>query len=609
VSAVQTLWTDVLATALADAGIAICVVSPGSRSTPIVTALARSQRFELPVIIDERAAGFYALGAARSSERPVALLCTSGSAPGHYLPALIEAAMALVPLVVISADRPAELQDAGASQTIPQLRLFSDHVRAQIDLGPPVGEALAMRAVRRRTIQTVIAARGPIPGPVHINVPLRKPLEPVRPTTETDRALAAEVLRIAAQPVAAPPSLAAPDRMIEELADAIATTPQGMIVIGAMPESFAAARADVFALAARHGYPVLAEAGSQLRLGPRPSSIVAVDHCDLVLACNEATTPRLLLMLGAEPVAPAWPGWFAAQRHLGEGPDGAGCARWALGQRWQDPSSSARVLLGDPISTLRRLRIALQSRTPSIDPAFAATYAAAEARAAATLGGVLSDHPTSEAVMVVAAVAACARVSHRDPEAMAPRLLLGNSLPVRMIDQVSGQSAALTRWLSVATQRGASGIDGMLAGAAGAGHDGRAVLAIVGDVTFAHDVGSLALIAAMRSPVVVMVIDNGGGRIFDHLPASRGELSRDLHERFFTTAPSLDPVAIAHSFGIAAKSVRDSRELTEAISDALRTSGATVLHVPVASDGALAVRTAALRGMQPQLRMPQGAVL
>lgn len=616
-SFLQTAWTDVWATALADAGVEVCVVSPGSRSTPLVAALARSRRFDgaaMPVIIDERAAGFYALAVARSSGKPVALVCTSGSAPGHYLPAVIEAAMAQVPLVVVSADRPPELQDAGASQTVPQLRLFGDQVRAAVDLGPPSGEVLAMRAVRRRVIQAVTSARGPVPGPVHLNVPLRKPLEPAAPATEAERALAAEVQKIAALPVAArPPRLAAPVEMIEELAAALLAEPRGWIVAGALPEQCAAARDDVFALAAMLGYPLLAEAGSQLRLGPRPPGVLALDSADLILGARlaGATAPRLLVQLGAEPVAP---GWHAAQPLL------AGAARFSLAAHWQDPPSLARVLLGDPVTTLAALRARVAAGLAGAvrEPSFGRGYAEAEAEARAQLGAAMAAREDNELGVLAAALAAAeeaagaaageaaasATTATTGATTGAPRLLLGNSLPVRVIDQAATQLAAWRSFLPVVTQRGASGIDGWLAGAAGAAHDGRPVLAIIGDVTFAHDAGSLALLAAARAPIALVVVDNGGGRIFDHLPVARAELGGDVYARCFTTAHGLDPVAIARAFGVRAE-LAPARplEVQRAVARALAQPGATLIHVPVAADGALAVRTAALRGMEPPLRV------
>lgn len=633
-NAIQTLWTEVLATALADAGVTVCAVSPGSRSAPLVTALARSKRFELPVIIDERAAGFFALAAARSSDKPVALLCTSGSAPGHYLPAVIEAAMAQVPLVIVSADRPPELHDAGAAQTIPQQLLFAEQVRGRVDLGPPTGEVLALRAVRRRVMQLVASAQGPVPGPVHLNVPLRKPLEPALPSTEAERALAAEVARLAAEPrLVRAPRLAAPDDQLDELAAQLSSEPRGLIVAGSLPEAFAAARDDVFALAAHLGYPLLAEAGSQLRLGRRPDGVTAVDRADLVLASKlaGATPPRLLLQLGAEPVTP---GWQVAQPILGVA---SGVSRWVVAHRWQDPTSTARVLLGDPVDTLRRLRERVCARTASVELAFAASYAEAEARATAEIekaieaasaesAGAVDNEAANEVVMVRAVLAACAQLAATDA-AQAPRLILGNSLPVRVMEHLSFPSAPFVRdpdaavhspdttagvtFLPVVTQRGASGIDGQLAAAAGAALDGRPVLALIGDVTFAHDAGSLQVLAQAQSPIVIVVVDNGGGRIFDHLPVARAELGDDIYPRFFTTPPHLDPVALAKAFGLRAQVARTPEQLSESIVAALCTAGATLIHAPVAADGALVVRSAALRGLvatlPSPLRMVQGA--
>lgn len=593
-SAAQTLWADVVIAALAAAGVADCVVSPGSRSTPLVAALARAQTLRATVIIDERAAGFYALGLARAQGRPVALVCTSGSAPGHYLPAVIEASMAEVPLVVVSADRPAELLDAGASQTIAQTRLFVEQVRAQLDLGPPTAEPLALRAVRRRVVQAVLAARGPIPGPVHVNVPLRKPLEPASPRTEQELALAAEARRLAALPAPAMPPLLAPaPEAIEELAAAIADEPNGLLLLGALPETFGAARAALWELARWAGYPVLAETGSQLRWGPRPDDVVAIDCAELALphALAEAP-PRLLLSLGAEPVAAAWHAAAPALRST---------ERWAIARRWQDPSSTARVILADPALAVAALARSLSERKLAPrSPAHRERWRSWQEHASAAMSGAIAAAPESEVAAISSALAACQR--HPTPV----RLCIGNSLPVRVIDYLT-PAAAAAHWLAVSTQRGASGIDGALAGAAGAAAAGVPTVAIIGDVTFAHDVGSLALLPEVRAPLVVLVIDNGGGRIFDHLPVARAEWPGAEYARYFTTAPRLDPVAIARGFGVRAQVTRGPDELSEALSTALRCPGATLIHAPVANEGALTVRAAALAALSPPLRMVQGA--
>jgi 2-succinyl-5-enolpyruvyl-6-hydroxy-3-cyclohexene-1-carboxylate synthase len=176
--------------------------------TPLALALARAPRLARRVVIDERSAGFVALGAARASGQPAALICTSGTAPAHYAPAVIEASLAGVPLLVVSADRPTALHGAGASQTIDQQRLFGGFVRRFDDLGVADGGAVALAAARRKVFQAVLAARGPLPGPAHVNVPLVKPLEPAAPTTAAERAAVAEVARL----IALPPPVAAPSR-------------------------------------------------------------------------------------------------------------------------------------------------------------------------------------------------------------------------------------------------------------------------------------------------------------------------------------------------------------------------------------------------------------
>jgi len=230
---VQTLWAELVVATLADAGVTTCVVSPGSRSTPLVAALASDGRLGLPTIIDERAAAFYALGCARATGLPVALVCTSGSAAAHYLPAIVEASEAGIPLIAITADRPPELQHCGAAQTIDQIGIYGGFVRAAFDLGAPHGTELALRAVRRTIVQAITASRGPRPGPVHLNVPLRKPLEPARAQASDERALAA----IVHDPiVVAPPRLTADRDAVAQLAATIAAEPNGIVIVGAMTQ-------------------------------------------------------------------------------------------------------------------------------------------------------------------------------------------------------------------------------------------------------------------------------------------------------------------------------------------------------------------------------------
>jgi 2-succinyl-5-enolpyruvyl-6-hydroxy-3-cyclohexene-1-carboxylate synthase len=556
----QTLWARTIVRALADAGVTTAVVSPGSRSTPITAALADpASPLAVYVAIDERAAGFFALGLARASGAPVALVCTSGSAPAHYYPAVIEAAMAEVPLVVISADRPPEMHGGGAAQTIDQTRLYGAHARTFVDLGPPAGDELALRATRRRVIQTVLAARAPRPGPVQIDVPLRKPLEPALPVAPDEIALAARLDALSTR-VAPPRPPLADDGAVAALAAALAASRRPFVVAGPRgldPGRDATVAAALSRLARRRGAAVLAETTSQLR-GALDPEVTRLDRFDLVLAAGVPLRPDLILQLGAEPVAAAWPGFLAAHPEV---------PRWVVAEHpWPDPhSSAAGVVLGDVADALDRAAAATPAHA---DAEWLREVATAERRAAAIADALARD---GEPAAIRAALDGAG-------DAL---VVLGNSLPVRVVDHV------WTGRREIVSQRGASGIDGLVAGAAGAAAAGRPVVVVLGDVSFAHDVGSLALLR--KADVIVVVIDNRGGRIFEALPVAEA-IAGDDFARLWLTAPDLDVVAIARGFGLTAETVRSPDALRAAVA-ARKT---TVLHVPVAPSSARTFRDAAV---------------
>ncbi len=565
---VQTSWSELIAATLADAGVRTCVISPGSRSTPLVAALVADGRLELPTIIDERAAAFYALGVARATGIPCALVCTSGSAAAHYLPAFVEASMANVPLIALTADRPTELQHCGASQTIDQVGMYGRFVRTAFDLGAPVGTPLALRAVRRTIIQAITSARGAVPGPVHINVPLRKPLEPALPATDDERALAKLVGELRQTPVTvAAPRLTADRGALDELVRIIDGEPRGVIVVGALPTSFS--REAVFALAARTGYPVLAEASSQLRFGPRPSDVTVVDFFDLALASGVAPLPHLVIQLGCEPVAQTWPMLAALPRYVLTPGD------------WRDPDASANaVIAGDLADALGYVAANVSARS---DRTYGGEWRELHVRISAALDRAVATHPRSETAALRAALAGV------PADAI---VQIGNSLPVRVIDQVPGEGVAR----HVITQRGAAGIDGLIASAAGATHAGQPVLLVLGDVSFAHDVGGLLAAREAHGPLAIVVIDNGGGRIFQQLPYAKVAAAATL-QHHWTTPPGIDPAAVATAFGLRAITAATPAAIGAAIACALATRGPTVIHAPVSATGANDVRRDTLESL------------
>ncbi|HTJ41924.1 MAG TPA: 2-succinyl-5-enolpyruvyl-6-hydroxy-3-cyclohexene-1-carboxylic-acid synthase [Kofleriaceae bacterium] len=558
----QTAWADLIVATLASCGVEMIVISPGSRSTPIAAAIARSS-LSHEVIIDERAAGFFALGRARATGKPVALVCTSGTAPAHYYPSVIEASEAGVPLVVVSADRPSELQGCGAPQTIDQQRLYGGFVRAFVDLGAPEVGAPAMRAMRRKIAQAVAASRGPKPGPVQINVPLRKPLEPTAPPDD----VAAIAKRLIDEPLFAPaPALRASDDAIAHVASLIENAERPLIVCG---PSRSDARDALHDLAIACGAVVCAEATSNLRFGPRPASVAACDAFDLVLASRRAPAPDLIVQIGGEPSAQAWAPFAAATPRV-----------VIADARYPDADSAARaVITGELADTLARLATAIPKRDR--DRSWQDAWRALDARAWIEIDRAITQEPAAIRAAITAA----------PPHA---QLAIGNSLPVRVIDQaVRGGGAART----ILSQRGASGIDGLIASAAGAASGGRPTLLVVGDVSFAHDSASLQIARASKAPLAIVVIDNGGGRIFDQLPLRPDQLPDGAFARMWTTPPSLDPIAIAIAYGARAVHATDPAAIASATAAALERPGATVIHAPVAPDSALTFRRAVVAAL------------
>lgn len=549
-------WAALLLDSLRAAGCGDLVVSPGSRSTPLVMAAVRLG-LDCHVLVDERVAGFFALGRGRASGRPSALVCTSGTAAAHYLPAIIEASLARVPLVVLTADRPPELHGCAAPQTIDQQHLYGRFARGFVDLGMPEAAASALRGVRRRAAQMVALAMGPDPGPVHINVPARKPLEP---TASADEARMAELVSALCRepaPRAAAPEARAGQEVIDDLAGALGRARRALLVAGPAPLDQAAR--PIAELARASGLPLLAEVTSQLRFAGDDPAPGLCDRFDLVLRAprwRAAHRPDLIVELGAPPTSSAYAALVAE----------SGCERIAVAPHgWSDPHSSARLIVNAPVADVAARLAAEVAARPG---AWTEAWLAANRRAGAALDRLAVS---GEHAAVRAAVAAL-------PDGAL--LALGNSLPVRTAETCGADR----RRIGVLHQRGAAGIDGLVAGAAGAASATRRPTALLlGDVSFAHDLGGLAAARQSGAPLAIVVIDNRGGRIFEQLPVARAAGGAELLERFFLTPPAIDLAAAAAAFGI--PHVR-AEEPGGAVAAALAGAGPTVIHVPVAPHSA-----------------------
>lgn len=573
----QTRWMRHLVDGLVRGGVTDVVLSPGSRSTPILLALLRTS---LPIhdVIDERAASFYALGLAREGRLP-ALVCTSGSAPGHYLPAVMEASAARIPLVVVSANRPPELHDTGASQTIDQSRLFGVHVRTFVDLGAPHDSERAMRAAQRRTQRAVLRATSPEPGPVHVDVGARKPLE------EHD-----DTRTIASAPTIFAPRTTVNDDAVDAIAKRMGDAERVLVVAGPGALAQRAWREPVARLLHASNATLAADAGSQLRFTGLGLSLDGAEAFARTSAGRALLSTDLVVQLGDFPIGPGL-------ARLVEGRP-----RIVLAEGGHpDPEGDAELLaFGDVGATLERLAdratpkrsIAVSSAALAIARAHALEGSLSQPSAIHAAFGALASHASSHAGSSHAG-SSHAGSSHADSSRggsraashdsfLGARVVLGNSLPIRAIDLYVDVDVDL----GVVVQRGVSGIDGNLAGSVGiACASGRPTLAIVGDVTFLHDLGSLLLARELEVPLVVLVLNDDGGRIFEQLPVHR-TLESTKFERHFAMSHGMRFDRAAALYGLAYERATSTSEVRAAVSRGLQHAGTTIVEVPLPPESA-----------------------
>ena len=546
-----TAFAATLVDELARCGLAEAVLAPGSRSAPLAMALwdraARGAGLRLHVRIDERSASFLALGLAKASRRPVALVCTSGTAAAHFHGAVIEAGEAGVPLLVLTADRPPELRGTGANQTIDQVKLYGDAVRWFCEAGVPEarpGMNGYWRSLACRAWAAAAGADGGFPGPVHLNLPLREPLVPGVPDAAGEEP-GGWPEPLDGRPGGAPWT-SFPGAARDAAAVDLPWAERGVIVCGDGCGDPAA----LLRLAEQAGWPVLAEPSSGARTGP------------MCLAAYQYLLDSPAFMAGHRPdviVSAGRPGLSRAQ--LGylkqAGPVRHVVVAQGPGGHWADPARSAT----DVVPAVR-----LAGR-PRGGTGWLASWRAADAAAGAVARAILGDGDTLSEPRLA-----------RDLAAALPDgalLWAASSLPVRDLDQQMAPRAGLT----VLASRGASGIDGMISAAAGAAlaHQragGGPAAALVGDLAFLHDAPGLFTGPAEPRPDLVLVVaNNDGGGIFSLL--EQAEYGGPF-ERVFGTPHGAGLGALAAAAGLPAVTVERACDLP----GALRGAGIRVVEVP-----------------------------
>ena len=531
-------WAQLMVEELTRCGCCYFLISPGSRSTPLVVAAARHPAVTARVCLEERGAAFHAVGYGRAGGRPAVLVCTSGTALANYLPAVVEAAQDQVPLLVLSADRPPELQDTGANQTIAQRGIFGGYTRWSGELPVPTPR-IDPRVVLTTVDQAVFRATSAPPGPVHLNCPFREPLEP-EPLPEPLVAgpVAARwrtgsepftTYRLSAgtepQAAPAPTAVGLPEDAVSALLSLVAESRQGLLVAGGLPRGCADA---VEALAARLGWPLLGDVTSGVRGTP---------GLQLLLQCaagRQLLHPDCVLHFGTHVVAKQYQELLAVAAPR--------LAQVATAPDRLDPSHSAGLrIVADPRRVADQLHRRIRPR-PVSDHAGAVRAAAARARQALAGLGAGGRSPSEPAVAAAVAAAAAG------PPACG--LFGASSMPIRDLDMFA---TPLPAGVTLAANRGASGIDGAVASAAGFAAGLQApVIALLGDLSLLHDLPSLSQLPDVAPGLVIVVINNRGGGIFSLLPLARIEEAgfEELFERYFATPHAVTFRELAATFSM-----------------------------------------------------------
>lgn len=571
-------WAETFLDELARVGVSDICVAPGSRSTSMVLAAVRDGRFRMVPILDERSAGFFALGIGKGSGRPAVVITTSGTAAANLYPAVIEASQGEVPLLVLTADRPHRLRDTDGNQAMDQLRLFGSFPRAFFEVDMPRPEETSLRHLRGLAVRAVSLALGPPKGPVHLNFPFDKPLEPDQGakgllekeregdlSAGTGRQVGAPFVRVSAK------ILSVPEGEMSRIRAALEGSRRGVVVAGPVPDAGEVGPA-VLALGAATGFPVLADPLSGARFAPTQGAQVVAGY-DLFLrspSAREALKPDLVLRVGGSPTSAGVLDYLAV----------SGAARQIVvddGNRWKDHLASAHdYIQASPAPLLEGLAAKVRV---VVDPGWQGLWREAESRTRGVLEG------QGPGVLLEGEILAA--VTENLPDGA--NLMVASSMPIRDLDAF-GFSGPET--LRVFGNRGASGIDGLVsttlgiatASARGSEPEGALqgsgpaapTIGVLGDLAFLHDLNGLLALRSIHPRVTFVVVNNDGGGIFHTLPVREHE---PAFTRFFATPHGLDFRKVAEFHGLPFSRCDSLTEFRVAFPRALMTDGPNILEV------------------------------
>ncbi|MEK9665911.1 MAG: 2-succinyl-5-enolpyruvyl-6-hydroxy-3-cyclohexene-1-carboxylic-acid synthase [Deltaproteobacteria bacterium] len=524
-------------------GITQFCISPGSRSTPLTVAAARHPQANTKIFLDERAAAYFALGWARATDQPAILICTSGTAGANYYPAIIEASVEHLPLLAITADRPPELQQTGANQTVDQNRLFGSHTRWFYDPGCP-DPTLQESTVKSWAAQAVLRSAHPDPGPVHLNIPFREPfLSNESPTlskvSSPDFQLSIPTQKLAKEDLQALRQHLKADR--------------GLVTLGELPVR---AHHAVGKFLEKLNWPVFADTTSGFRFGHLTQRIDLADQLLLQDHWREAG-PEVWIHLGNQYVSKRWLQWWQdcnSTRKIvitnhPERQDPSQCPHWRLQLDWEELEEILPLTVASPSRTqwLEQWKLGSQALEEQMAQWWDQTERFGEVSIVREL---IRQMPIERALFV------------------------GNSLPIREVDMLS---TTRNTPLQIAANRGASGIDGQIATACGwaMGHRQPTTI-LLGDLSAIHDLNSLLLFRESPVPMTLVILNNDGGGIFSMLPISK---QKDVFERFFGTPHGCEFSKVAAMFDLPYFQPENLEQLQNSFQEAWRSNKSSLIEV------------------------------
>ena len=597
----NTLWCSVLAETLHRCGVRHAIVSPGSRSTPLIFALAAHPGIETIPILDERSASFFALGIAKQTNRPIALVCTSGTAAANYYPAIIEAQESAAPLLVITADRPPEMRECTSGQTIDQQKLYGTHVNWYHELAVPEPTLDRLRYLRQTIAHACHRATAPAPGPVHLNAPFRDPLSPVPDNTaehlrgKIDGQFFIHLSEVARSDVArasSPCDGAAAGssdmgdspmfRTSHTDESSVSLEPHGRVARAT--QSFQthgtearatfssdARRALIIAgpgaeycdqLALASGWPILADALSDARHFKRDMGdpVTIVSAYESILRnprLADELAPGLVLCVGGWPASKTLRAWI--QKHDPE--------IHIFTRNTKNPDALHLRATIHHLAGTGSIQLSGFQASRSSDLSYTTAWRRAETTARAALDTALANIADTDLFEPRAAWLLAQHLPEHTP------VFVANSMPVRDAEYFWPPT---TRAHRLYFNRGANGIDGTLSTALGVAHASRrpAVL-LTGDLSFLHDTNALLLASRFRASLTIVLINNNGGGIFEHLPVSQFD---PPYEEFIATPQNIDFAKLCATYGVGHVLVETWSQFTQLIA-AFPATGVRVLEI------------------------------